>query len=63
MCFQEQGLVVVGEGRHEAVDGREAEDDDLMRPKIALVSPEAAEVLQSAGEGSLGKLISSKFWN
>jgi len=48
--------VVVGEGRHDAIDGP-IEDDDYMRPKIALVTPEAAEVLHSAGEGSLGEYL------
>ena len=52
--LQEQGLVVVGEERQDVVDGIE-DGDDMTRPKIALVTAKAAEVLQSTGEGSLGK--------
>ena len=51
--MQEQGLVVVGE--RDVVDG--INDEDYNRPKIALVTAEAAQVLQSAGEGSLGALL------
>lgn len=49
--LQEKGLVIVGDEGE--LDG--CEDGEKRAPRKALVSVESAEMLQNAGEGSLGK--------
>ena len=54
-CFQEHGLVIVGEDDETGEDGeneREKASTNLT-PKKALVSAEVASLLEQAGEGSL----------
>lgn len=50
----EKNLVIIGE------EVSPSEDGTILPPKKALVSVENAQLLESAGEGSLGKILGKK---
>lgn len=58
----EKGLVIVGE-EVPPEDGDDVGINGMGTPKRALVSAENAQLLESAGEGSLGKFFSLFFLN